>query len=238
MVDSLTSAFSEPEDFETALHPEGFLSLLLTAPGRFRARLTRIWLHEIGLSAAEEWLPRVSFVAVPADVVLLMFSNASTPICGGIEMHTGELITACPGAQFHARIGGGCHWGLIRLSANGLTRYSVDLTGAEFSVSPILQRWRPRPAASKRVRSLHTAAIRLAAKCPQALVDADAAHGLEQQLLHAVVDSLASGPSDVVSLAHRRGQDVIARFEEVLRNNDDTRVSMGDICAALQVSER
>ena len=67
MPQSVTSAFSEPEDFYAAMCASGFLSLLVTARGQFRALLTRISLNDISLSAAEEWLPRIAFVAVPAD---------------------------------------------------------------------------------------------------------------------------------------------------------------------------
>lgn len=38
---SVTSVFGEAEDFAAALSAEGVLSLLVTATGEFRARLTR-----------------------------------------------------------------------------------------------------------------------------------------------------------------------------------------------------
>jgi hypothetical protein len=38
---TVTSAFSEPVDFETALRKGGCLSLLVTGRGQFRAQLTR-----------------------------------------------------------------------------------------------------------------------------------------------------------------------------------------------------
>ena len=47
-------------------------------PGRFRARLTQITLHNLRVSAAEEHLPRIAFAAVPADAVLVLL-----PIGGG-----------------------------------------------------------------------------------------------------------------------------------------------------------
>src|SRR5215510_1834357 len=53
---SVLSAFNEPEEFETAMRPEGWLSMLVTARGQFRARLSQIALNEIHLLAAEEQL--------------------------------------------------------------------------------------------------------------------------------------------------------------------------------------
>jgi hypothetical protein len=60
MPGSVTSVFSEAEDFEAALREEDCLGLLVTGPGAFRARLTQVALHRIRLSAAEEYLPRIA----------------------------------------------------------------------------------------------------------------------------------------------------------------------------------
>jgi hypothetical protein len=67
MPGSATLAFSEPEDFETALHAEGCLGLWVTGRGRFRARLTRVALERLRLSTAEEDLSRIAFIAVPQE---------------------------------------------------------------------------------------------------------------------------------------------------------------------------
>jgi hypothetical protein len=47
MPGSVTSMFSEPDEFETALRKEGALGLLVTGRGQFRARLTQIALHRL-----------------------------------------------------------------------------------------------------------------------------------------------------------------------------------------------
>jgi len=80
MPGSVTSVFSEPQDFEAVLREDGVLGMLIIGRGRFRARLTQITLHRLRLSAAEEHLPRIAFVAVPADTVLVL-----QPIGGGLR---------------------------------------------------------------------------------------------------------------------------------------------------------
>jgi hypothetical protein len=57
MPQSVTSVFSEAENFEIALREEGFVGLLVTGDGEFRARLTQVALHNLRLSAADEHLP-------------------------------------------------------------------------------------------------------------------------------------------------------------------------------------
>ena len=67
MPGSVTSVFSEPDDFEAALRKEGALQLLATGRGQFRARLTQITLHGLRLSDGEEQLSRIAHVAMPHD---------------------------------------------------------------------------------------------------------------------------------------------------------------------------
>jgi hypothetical protein len=70
MPGSVTSVFSEPDDFQAALREEGALGMLVTGPGRFRARLTQVTLHRLRLLAAEEHLPRIR-----GTVLLWIFSR-------------------------------------------------------------------------------------------------------------------------------------------------------------------
>jgi len=113
MPGSVTSVFGEPEDFQAALREEGVLGMLITGRGRFRARLTQITLHRLRLSAAEEHLPRIVFVAVPADSVLVLLPIGGVPssIWGGIAMQVHEIIALGPGQRVHARTDGPCRWG-------------------------------------------------------------------------------------------------------------------------------
>jgi hypothetical protein len=108
MPGSVTSVFSEPGDFEAALREEGGLGLLITGRGQFRARLTQVKLHRLRLSAAEEELSRIAFVAVPADLILvsLPIAGRPAPIWGGIEMRASEIMTLGPGQRVHARTDG------------------------------------------------------------------------------------------------------------------------------------
>jgi hypothetical protein len=124
--------FSEPDDFQAALREDGVLGMLITGSGRFRARLTQITLHCLRLLAAEEHLPRIAFVAVPADTVLVLLpiGGGSSPIWGGIAMRAGEIITIGPDQRAHGRTDGPCRWGTIRLPARDLARYGRALSGA------------------------------------------------------------------------------------------------------------
>lgn len=240
MPGSVTSAFTEPEDFEAALRTEGCLGLLITGQGRFRARLTQIALNVLRLSATEEELSRVAFLAVPSDMVLLMLptDDLPLPICGGLSPRPGEIMTLSPGEHTHARTDGLSHARAIWVPIKELVRYGRALTGAPFAVPSAAKCWRPTPGALRNLRTLHAAATRMATRRPQTLIDRDTAHGLEQQLLHAMVECLTRGSADTTSQSGRRHQDLMVRFERWLNSHLEAEIRIKEICATLEISER
>jgi AraC-like DNA-binding protein len=237
MPSSVTSVFGEPEDFEAALRADGVLSLLVTGHGRFRARLTELTLHHLCLSAGDEYLPRIAFIAIPADTVLvsLPIGSGPWPIWGGMEMQASEIITLGPDQKIYARTGGPCRWAVIRSPAEDLAQYGRALSGAELVVPPA-GRWRPRRAALRQLRHLHQAAVRRVEARSDVLADAEAAHGLEQQVIEALVECLSAGPVEEEVGAAYRHRAVLARFEDLLES--EPILGIADICAALGVSER
>jgi hypothetical protein len=205
MPSSVTSVFSEADEFGAALLKESYLGLLVTGPGAFRARLTQVALHRIRLSAAEEYLPRIAFVASPADTILVSLprGRGPAPIWGGNTIGAGEIMTLGAGQRLHMRTDGPCRWGSIWVPAGELAQYGSALTGVAFSVPSAARWWRPRPAMIRHLRHLHSAAIDLVGTRPRTVIDAEAAHGLEQQLIHVLVECLSKGsvievaPTDV-----------------------------------------
>jgi hypothetical protein len=195
MPGSVTSVFGEPGDFEAALREEGCLGLLITGRGQFRARLTQVKLHRLRLSAAEEQLSRIAFVAVPADLILvsLPIGDRPAPIWGGMERRADEIMVLGPGQRLHARTDGPSRWGSIWLPAEEFVRYGRALIGPTFAVPSSARWWRCLRAAGRRLRHLHRAGIRMAEFRPGTIVGAEAAHGLEQQLIHALVECLSAG---------------------------------------------
>jgi AraC-like DNA-binding protein len=240
MTGSVTSVFSEPEDFETALRADGYVTLLITSRAEFRARLTQVALHALRLSATEEQVSRIAFLTVPADTLLLMFptDGAPLPACGGVMTRSDEIMTLSPGEQVHARTDGLSHVGTIWLPVTTLVRYGGALTGVPFTVPPTMRRWRPQPSAARHLRSLHAAAIRMATIRPEAVVDPETAHGLEQQLIHAAVECFAGSSADRDTQSRRRRQNTMIRFEHLLRAQPQRDLHIAELCAALDVSER
>jgi AraC-like DNA-binding protein len=237
MPGSVISLFSELDEFQAALREDGLMNLLVTGSGQFRARLTQVTLHHLRFSAADEYLSRIAFVAVPADMLLvtLPLGDRPAPVWDGMEMRVGEMITFGPGQRVHARSDGPCQWGAIQLPFDDFVQYGGALKGAT-PIVPALARWRPPRAALRQLRHLHQAAVRTAESRSGVLADSEAAHGLEQQMIHALVESLSIKPVYEDTETARRHRGILARFEDLLEAEPPPSVTA--IGAALGVSPR
>jgi AraC-like DNA-binding protein len=236
MPGSRASVFGEAEDFQAALSAEGVAGMLLTVRGPFRARLTQVELEHIRLLAVEEVQSRVAFVVVPRGIVSVLFpiDRGPSPIWGGIEIRTGEIVSFGPGQRLHTLTLGPCHWGAVQVPAQQLADYGRAVLGSRLKVPPAA-RWRPSRAARREMRNLHRAAIRLAEARSGALTDLMGAHGLEQQLLDSLIECLSEGSEEDSATGHRH-RDILARFEDLLATKPVRPIA--EICAALDVSER
>jgi len=237
MPGSVMSVFSEADEFQAALRADGVLNLLVTGHGQFRARLTRVTLDHIHLSADDEYLARIAFIAMPADTLFVSLPSDDQPglIWNGMEMRAGEMLTLGSGHQIHSRTDGLCHWGAIRIPAEELSQYARALSGGSFGLPPVA-RWRPQRAALRQLRHLHQAAVRTAKAQSGVLADKEAVHGLEQQIIHALVESLSPGPVDEETETACRHRHILARFEVLLEAHP--LASTTEIGAALGVSDR
>jgi AraC-like DNA-binding protein len=240
MPGSVTSVFGEAEDFEVALRAEGCLGLLVTGSGRFRVRLTQVALHRLRLATTDEHLARIALIAVQADTILVSLPSGRgpAPIWGGIPIGAGEIMTLGAGQSLHMRTDGPCRWGVIWVPEAELVRYGSALTGTAFAVPAAARWWRPRPAMIRHLRHLHSAAIDFVERRSRAAIDGEAAHGLEQQLIHALVDCLSNGSAIEATPTTYKHQDIALRFEALLQAQPERDLRMAEICTALGVSER
>jgi AraC-like DNA-binding protein len=237
MPSSVTSVFSEAEDFAAALRAEGCLGLLVIGSGQFRARLTQIALHRLRLSATDEQLPRIALVAVPAETLLVSLprGRGPAPIWGGVRLGTEEIMTLGAGHRLHMRTDGPCRWGSIWLPATELVQYGRAVTGTNFAV-PSTARWRLRPAMIRHLRHLHSAAIGLVERRSNAFIGDEAAHGLEQQLIETLVECLSKGSPIEATCPTIEHQDIAVRFEALLHTRPEQALRIVEIRAMLGVS--
>jgi AraC-like DNA-binding protein len=240
VVGTRTSVFGEPDDFREALRSEGNLDLYVTSDGRFRARLTKVVLHRLSVAAVTEQLPRIGFMGARPDMVLISLPlvDQSPPIWGGIQPRRGEMMLFGPGHRFHLRTQGPCHWGAIWVPTSVLSEGFFELTGSTLTITHCAELRRPSRVLGGRLLRLHAAVIRAAEVRPETIVSAEAAHGMEQQLFHALVECLSVRPAENQLQVRQQDQEITARFENLLQARGGPACRVDKLPAALGVSDR
>jgi AraC-like DNA-binding protein len=239
MPGSSISTFTDPGAYQEAVG-SAQVEVLVTARGRFRAELARIDLPQVSLQAGRETLPRVGRGTVGAERTAIYFLIGAEQTAGrhcGAELSPGEIVVNSAGSTYHHRSSADCHWGDVSLSPDALAAAGIALAGRDPTPADLPRILRPRPALMSRLSGLHEAAINLAQTAPDVLCQTEVAHALEQDLVRAVVASIADDEPGPRYL-NRRHRAVLARFEEVLAERVNDPLHLAEICAAIGTPER
>jgi AraC family transcriptional regulator, ethanolamine operon transcriptional activator len=151
-------------------------------------------------------------------------------------MKAGEVMTLGSGNRVHTRTSGPSRWHAIRLPETDLLSYGRALCGAGFIVPPGPALWRPLPATTRSLARLNRAAINMAKLGSRSLSDIQAAHGLEQELIYALIECLSGRPTEEETPAGDRYRNTLAQLEDLL--DADPITNLAEMCASLGVSHR
>jgi AraC-like DNA-binding protein len=234
------SVFSEPDDYQAALRQDAEIDLLITERGEFRAELTRVALPRLRLSAGTENLARIAVITVASHLVRVsMPVRGQAPLfSGGILSRPGEIVTQGPGHCVFERTAGPCRWRSIWLPVKVFAVYSRAVTGAALDVPPGERRWQPSPGTVSSLTGLHGDAIRLTKAHPVIAAGVQAASGLEQQLIHALIECLLVKPIEEGAAVRGRQAEIMSRFEARIRARANWTHAMPDICSSLGIPDR
>jgi hypothetical protein len=194
MPTSSTFAFSDPADFQSALHRRGVVSLTPTQVVGFRVRLTEVRLSQLELMAAREYVSRIAIVSAPTDQVLTAFPLTDEGVHYWDErrLSLGELVVVTDPAHGTWRISAPTSWGAILLPKRLLVDCWMAIVGEKAHLPPPgLTLWRPRWPTFRDLLKLNRAVVRHTVRQPEAPIETEAARGLEQELLSSLVESLA-----------------------------------------------
>jgi AraC-like DNA-binding protein len=97
----------------------------------------------------------------------------------------------------------------------------------------------PSPKARAKLYRLHEAAGELAKDAPQVLANRDAARGLEQALIGAMMDCLHEGQSSAEDRAAvRRHSTIMQKFHRLIEKHLDQPLYLPELCKEVGASER
>ena len=219
MPSSAVRRFTDPNDYADAIRATKAEDTV-TGRGKFAAKLIRIDFHRLWMQRLSERLPRVLHSALMSGRAIITFCTQPGPglLWSGEEMQTGNITRHSEGHEAYQRSSGPACFGSMSLPVEDMAAVGVmaglDLTPPRDQVLVT-----PLPSAMARLQRLHAATGHLAAEAPEIIANPDAARGLEQMLIEAMVDCLASREVHENTLAQGQHAVVIRRFRRVAEEN-------------------
>ena len=235
MPSSSVRRFFDPDDYGASIRGT-VAEITITARGRFSAKLTRIDLHRLWMQRFSETLPRVAHATLPAGRTVVSFRTRPGPSLrrGGVEKTPTTLIVSAE-SDYYQESAGPVHFGSMSLPTEEMLGTVGEVKQVPSGGAILIS---SRPEAMARLLRLHTKAGDLAEKTPEIIADSNAAHGLEQALIHAMLDCVSQGRVDSDRSAVRRHQLIMRRFGQLLEAHCDDALFLPQVCEMIGVSER
>ena len=212
---------------------------VLTRSGAFRAELTRIDLHRLGMSRGDESLPRLLKITLSGSRCVIFFTtdpDRPAMLVNGMETLQYRIAKFELNSEFYLRSVAACKWGAMSLTPEDLAAVGEAIIGRELAPPVFPHTITPPAPALSRLLKLHEAAGHLAKTAPDILAKPEVARAMEQALVEAMVLCLAGVDAPHVRHVHRYHATVMRRLEVVLEANSDGALYMADLCAAAKVS--
>jgi AraC-like DNA-binding protein len=153
-------------------------------------------------------------------------------------MSESNLIRRIVAQEYFQQSAGRARFGSISLPVDVMAAVGAAIVGCDLTppINTVLVE--PQPAALARLKRLHAAAGELAEDAPVVLAQSDAARGLEQALIEAMVACLSSGEVHEDTAALRQHAAIMRRFHGAVERHLDQPLYIPELCTEVGVSER
>jgi AraC-like DNA-binding protein len=239
MPSSAVRSFTEPDEYAASIRG-ATAQLTVTGRGIFDAKLIRVELHCLWMQRLSDNLPRVAHTTAMAGRAYISFRTESGPslLWRGLEMQPTGLIRHGEAPDYYQRSSGDACIGAMSLPVAEIASVGAALAGRDLTPPRDGLILTPPLLAMARLQRLHAAAGRLAERAPEIVADAEAARGMEQSLIQAMVNCLDTGDRRDDTAARRRHHAIMRRFRTVLEATPEPAPYLSDICTTVGVTER
>jgi len=239
MPSSAVHTFTDPDDYaETTRATKAEMTVM--GRGQFNAKLTRIDLHRLWMQRFSDNLPRVAHSASMTGRAIISFRTKPGPsfLWSGAEMHPTDIMRSSEGGSCYQRTSGSASWGAMSLPVADAAAVGETLAGCDLTPPRNAMLITPPPFTMAKLQRLHAAAGQLAEDAPEIIAHPEAARGLEQALIEALVGCLSGGSVREDRLAQRHHSLVLRRFRRAVEEDPDQPLYIPELCAAIRVSDR
>jgi AraC-like DNA-binding protein len=216
------------------------VELTVTTRGTFTASITRIDLHRLWMQRGRESLPRIRHAEPLSgrNIISFLTQEGQSTVRNGVEFHFGDLALLSPRHSNHYRSAGPVHWGGMSLPIADTAEIGATIAARDLIPQADEQIITPSPAAMARFQRLHAAAGELAEQSPEIIARPEAARGLEEALIDAMVDCIVVPERHEDRAAQRRHTAIMQRFHAAIEAIDDKAVYLPELCSRIGVSGR
>ena len=238
MSSGAVQTFTDPDACAAALPANAELTVI--GLGQFTAKIAWIDLHRLHLFRFDDSLPRARHSTLNSGSAVILFRTGNGPrvVRGGREILPTSIVRAAEGEESIHRSYGATSNGAMWLSVADMVSAGESIAGCDLTPPREAMVITPASALMEKLRRLHAAAGRLAEEAPEIIANPDAARGLEQTLIEAMVGCLAHQGDRECSVARGQHAIVMRRFHRVLEENPERPLFIPEICEAIRVSER
>jgi AraC-like DNA-binding protein len=237
MPSSAVHTFTDPDEYAASIRATT-AEVTITGRGPFAAKLIRIDLHRLWMQRFSDSLPRILHSAFLPERAIITFGTHPGPILlwGGAEMQPTKIMRHSESEDAFQQSSGCTDFGSMSLSTGELVYVGETIGGCDLQPPRDRKIVTPPPSAIARLQRLHAAAGLLAEDAPAIIAHPEAARGLEQALIEALVDCLREGEAREDRSAQRRHSVIMRRFRRAAEENPDRPLYIPELCAAIGAS--
>ena len=237
MPESAVYRFTDPDDY-TSTFRGSEAELTIASRGQFAAKLTWVRLQSLQLQRFSDSLPRILRASHTHRRATISFISGPRQVWGGVELEPTQLTMHNLDQDHFQQSFGLAASGFMSLPVEDLVTAGATMAGCDLTPPSEAITFQPDPQALTRLRRLHAMAGDLAESAPEIIANPDAARGLEEVLIEALVDCLAAREERKTRLAHQHHALIMRRFWRVMEECDGLPLYVLEICRAIRVSER
>jgi AraC-like DNA-binding protein len=239
MPSSAVRTFTNSDDYAAAIRATT-AELTVTGRGDFNAKLVRIDLHRLWMQQFSENLPRILHSEAGSGRAFITFRTQPGPSLawGGVELRPTSITRHSEGQNSFQRSSGFACFGAMSLPVEELASVGAAVAGCDLTPARDMLFLTAPPAAMAKLRRLHAAAAQLAEDAPAVIAHPEAARGLEQALIEAMVGCLSDGEVREDRSAQRRHATILRRFRRAVEESPDQPLYIPELCGLIGVPGR
>jgi AraC-like DNA-binding protein len=237
MLSSAVRCFADPDDFAAAIR-QSTVQLTVTGHGQFTGKIIRIDLHRLWMQRFSENLPLIAHSDSQGGRAVISFRTQPGPSLswGGAELRPENIIRHRVDGSSYLHSSDATNIGAMSLPLEDTASVGAVIAGCDLTPPPDALVVTPQPAAMAKLQRLHAAAGRLAEVAPEVIAHPEAARGLEQALIDAMIGCLTTSVAAEERSARRRHEHIMRRFHELIEKHLDRPLYVPEICRAIKVS--